>query len=134
MRFGKNFVCALHAVEGGIGFDGDFGEEFEDDHLVDFVVFNEKDAFVLVAQPGGEFFKDLLLIDGDLLRAVLVAVEGLLAFLLWVEDEAEAGRLQRFEDKAKASVGDEGLVVVVRCLLHDLATLREVRDEHDGRG
>lgn len=98
------FLCALDTVHDRLHRDADFAEEFQNDHLVDSVVFHQQDTLVLFAQSCGQLCEYLLLIVCHLLGAVLVAVCAHLAALLRVEDDCEARRLQRLEHEEHAGL------------------------------
>jgi len=95
----EDFLRTLDTIHYCLHWDADFAEEFQNDHLVDSVVFDQQDTLVLLAQSCGQLCKHLLLVVGHLLGAVLVAVGAHLAALLRIEDDGEAGGLKRLEDE-----------------------------------
>jgi hypothetical protein len=128
----EHFLRALHAVHDCLDGNADFAEEFQNDHLVDPVVFDEQDTLVFLAQSRGQFCKHLLLVVGDLLSAVLVAIGAHFAALLRIEDDCKSRGLERLEDEEHTVVGLERLVLVFLRLLKNLTLLGEIRDDYDG--
>jgi hypothetical protein len=97
--FREHFLRALDAVHHRLHRNADFAEEFQNHHLVDSVVFDEQDTFIFLAQSCGKLGEYLLLVVGDLLGAVLVAVCAHLAALLRIEYDCKAGWLEWLENE-----------------------------------
>jgi hypothetical protein len=129
----EHFLRALHAVHDRLDGNADFAEELQNHHLIDPVVFDQQDTLVFLAQSRRQLCKHLLLVVGDLLSAVLVAIGAHFAALLRIEDDCESRGLERLEDEKDTVVGFEGLILVFLRLLKNLTFLSEIRDDHDGR-
>lgn len=91
--------------------------------LIDLVILNKQHLVTLATKSSLELFKNELLTNNDLLSCILVAICAGLALFFRIENDSELGWFQRPVDELQSSVLVQLLIVIDRCLLHELLLL-----------